>query len=104
MVRGNHETCGRAGAPGWARLMAPERQAPQGCTKGGSYRSHKPYAVRLGDLSLVVVDSAEAKNEAPLARQDRGIGRHGGTGDDRGERSGPCERNRRVGQEPTRGM
>lgn len=51
-VRGNHESCARAGA-GWFRLLdaAP---APSACPADSA-----PFTVDLGGLSLVVVDSAD---------------------------------------------
>jgi hypothetical protein len=52
-VRGNHEDCPRAGA-GWLRLMGPGPFVPGQC-------SHlAPYAVPLGAMNLVVMDSASA--------------------------------------------
>jgi hypothetical protein len=54
-VRGNHETCARAGA-GWLRLLGPGRNdATSPCV------AHlPPYAINAGRLDLVVVDAAEA--------------------------------------------
>jgi hypothetical protein len=57
MVRGNHEDCSRAGE-GWFRFLdhAPMEQSCRDLTGD--------YVVRLGDLGLVVVDSAKVKDTA----------------------------------------
>ncbi len=57
MVRGNHEDCSRAGE-GWFRFLdpAPMETACRDLTGD--------YVVRLGDLGLVVVDSAKVKDTA----------------------------------------
>jgi len=52
-VRGNHELCERAGE-GWFRFLDPRPLAP-GCQ---DYTD--PYAVAAGDLTLLVLDSANA--------------------------------------------
>jgi Calcineurin-like phosphoesterase len=52
-TRGNHEVCSRGGA-GWFRLLDP-RPYVAACE-----RYTEPYAVDLGDLQLVVLDSAQA--------------------------------------------
>ncbi len=55
LARGNHEDCNREGI-GWLYLMGAD------VTDGtASCRAHtEPYRVRLGDLSLAVVDTANA--------------------------------------------
>jgi hypothetical protein len=58
-VRGNHETCDRGGA-GWYRFL-DAGPAPEGCPAGLS----APFTVRLGDLSLFVLDSAYADDRKP---------------------------------------
>lgn len=61
-VRGNHETCGRAGE-GWFRLLDP-RPLPAACQP-----VTEPYAVPVGDLQLLVLDSAGAADAtAPADR------------------------------------
>jgi hypothetical protein len=57
MVRGNHEDCNRAGE-GWFRFLdrLPMEAACRDLTGD--------YVVRLGDLGLVVVDSAKVKDTA----------------------------------------
>ncbi len=57
MVRGNHEDCSRAGE-GWFRFLdpAPMETACRDLTGD--------YVVRLGDLGIVVVDSAKVKDTA----------------------------------------
>jgi hypothetical protein len=55
MVRGNHEECARAGA-GWARYLAPDQTAAP-CA------AHEaPYSVNIGGRSLVVFDTAIARD------------------------------------------
>ncbi len=52
MVRGNHEDCSRAGE-GWFRFLdrlPMEKNVP---------RFHRRFCGRLGDLGIVVVDSAK---------------------------------------------
>jgi len=51
LVRGNHESCTRAGT-GWSRYLAA--QAAAACTP-----TEDPYAVRLDGLDLVVMDDAD---------------------------------------------
>jgi hypothetical protein len=52
-VRGNHETCERAG-PGWLRLLGPS-------DAGAPCAAHlAPYSVPLGTANLVVMDDADA--------------------------------------------
>jgi hypothetical protein len=56
-VRGNHESCARAG-PGWLRLLGPlafDADAPCGHLA--------PYAVPLGPMTLVVMDDAGAPDK-----------------------------------------
>lgn len=55
VVRGNHELCSRAGE-GWFQLLEP-RPAPETCTN-----KRDPYRIRLENLSLWVMDSADDKN------------------------------------------
>ncbi len=55
-LRGNHETCDRAG-DGWFRLLDPA-PLPTACPEFTD-----PYAVPLGPLQLLVVDSASAGDE-----------------------------------------
>jgi hypothetical protein len=54
-TRGNHELCSRGG-DGWFRLLDP-RPYPGACE---DYT--EPYAVDLGDLRLVMLDSAQAND------------------------------------------
>jgi hypothetical protein len=54
-TRGNHEVCSRGGE-GWFRLLDP-RPYPAACEE-----YTEPYAVDLGDLRLVVLDSAQAND------------------------------------------
>lgn len=72
-VRGNHESCRRAGQ-GWWRLLDPRPlQAGRDCNDEkndaiGNYA--EPYAVPLGDdAQLLVVDSSAAPNQA-LSKDD----------------------------------
>jgi hypothetical protein len=55
-TRGNHEICSRGGN-GWFRLLDPRPYPSAGCE---AYTN--PYAVELGDLQLVLLDSAEAND------------------------------------------
>ncbi|MBC3916791.1 metallophosphoesterase [Undibacterium sp. CY18W] len=77
VVRGNHESCARAGQ-GWWRLMDPRPlQAGRDCIAeqndlGGDYSA--PYAVPLGRVGseqaqFIVFDSAKVPNK-PLAKTD----------------------------------
>jgi hypothetical protein len=61
-VRGNHESCARGGA-GWFRLL-DSAPAPAACPAPSA-----PFRVDLGDLSLYVLDSADADDAraAPAA-------------------------------------
>jgi hypothetical protein len=60
-VRGNHETCGRGGV-GWFRLLDAAPQ-PLACPSPSA-----PFRADLGDLSLYVLDSADAVDaSAPAA-------------------------------------
>lgn len=61
-VRGNHEACGRNGI-GWFRYLDPH--PPASCSDQTA-----PYAVELGDLRLIVFDSAIAEDVAPIAAHD----------------------------------
>jgi Calcineurin-like phosphoesterase len=61
MTRGNHEGCTRAG-PGWFRLLDPQLPVV------GCQEYTPPYAVPLGAVQLLVLDSANAPDEtAPAA-------------------------------------
>jgi hypothetical protein len=60
-VRGNHELCSRAGE-GWFRFLDPG-PLPATCTDYG-----EPYAVPLGELQLLVLDTAAADDRT--ARPD----------------------------------
>jgi hypothetical protein len=69
MVRGNHEDCSRAGE-GWFRFLDPMPLEKACRDLTGDY------VVRLGDLGLVVVDSAKVSdtagpdsNQVPILRQ-----------------------------------
>jgi hypothetical protein len=53
MVRGNHETCDRAG-DGWFRFL-DHAKPPNECEQIGS-----PFVVSFGDLGFVVLDSSQA--------------------------------------------
>src|ERR1700745_1147235 len=53
LVRGNHELCGRGGE-GWRRLLDPHL-ASAACTARTD-----PYALRVSELDLRVLDSADA--------------------------------------------
>jgi predicted phosphodiesterase len=70
-VRGNHEDCQRAG-PGWTRLLAPARFDPAKACEDHT----APFAVPLKDMTLVVLDNANAPDTAvdesavPVYRQD----------------------------------
>ncbi|MCC7274028.1 MAG: metallophosphoesterase [Alphaproteobacteria bacterium] len=68
MVRGNHEDCERAGH-GWFRYLDPRPRPPdcEGFTE--------PYRIAFGDFSLVVHDSAIARDQNP---RDAEIERHRG--------------------------
>jgi hypothetical protein len=57
-VRGNHESCSRAGQ-GWYRYLDP-RPRPVDCEAFTD-----PYRITLGDLSLVVLDTAHALDQRP---------------------------------------
>ncbi len=57
MARGNHEDCGRAGE-GWFRFLDPSPMATACRDLTGDY------VVQLGDLGVVVVDSAKVKDTA----------------------------------------
>lgn len=61
-VRGNHEDCSRAGA-GWFRLLDP-RAIPGTCQDYSD-----PYAVPVGDQTLIVFDSAVADDSNATAQQ-----------------------------------
>ncbi|KXS33351.1 MAG: Uncharacterized protein AWT59_0513 [Candidatus Gallionella acididurans] len=68
MVRGNHESCSRAGQ-GWWRMMDPHRLLPaQDCNdpandQTGDYSD--PYAVPLGsDTQLIVLDTSNTPGSA----------------------------------------
>jgi hypothetical protein len=59
-MRGNHESCSRAGA-GWFRFLDP-RPVPPAC---GDFTA--PYAVRVGGgMRMVVMDSSSASDFAPF--------------------------------------
>jgi hypothetical protein len=69
MVRGNHEDCSRAGE-GWFRFLDPMPLEKACRDLTGDY------VVRLGDLGLLVVDSAKVSdtagpdsNQVPILRQ-----------------------------------
>jgi hypothetical protein len=57
-VRGNHESCARGGA-GWFRLLDAGVR-PLSCPSASA-----PFRVDLGDLSLYVLDSADAPDRLP---------------------------------------
>ncbi len=59
-VRGNHETCRRAGY-GWFSFLDP-RPVPDLCTDGT-----EPYWVRRGAVGIAVLDSAGAEDAKPSA-------------------------------------
>jgi uncharacterized protein (TIGR03437 family) len=61
-IRGNHETCDRAG-DGWFRYLDP-RPFPGACQ---AYTD--PFAVIAGSLQLIHVDSAVADDNDPIADQ-----------------------------------
>jgi Calcineurin-like phosphoesterase len=62
LVRGNHELCGRGGE-GWRRLLDPH-VASVACTARTD-----PYALRVSELDLRVLDSADADDfTAPLKK------------------------------------
>ena len=61
-IRGNHETCDRAG-DGWFRYLDP-RPFPGACQ---AYTD--PFAVIAGSLQLIHVDSAVADDNNPIADQ-----------------------------------
>jgi len=67
-VRGNHETCDRAGA-GWEHFLA-----------AGAYQtcplSEDPRTVTLGDRDYVIVDSAEGMNTAMTLRHAKRPAKH----------------------------
>ncbi len=55
MVRGNHEECQRGGK-GWSRALDPyDGVSPSGCLQAGA-----PFAVDLGGVTLVALDTATA--------------------------------------------
>jgi hypothetical protein len=58
MVRGNHELCSRGGH-GWTRLLETHA-AVTACTD-----MTQPYAVTIGSLHLLVLDSAAARDAQP---------------------------------------
>jgi hypothetical protein len=60
VVRGNHESCDRAGR-GYFRLIDPRPLAPA-CAD-----MTDPYAVKAGGLDLVVFDSSAASDDRPRA-------------------------------------
>jgi hypothetical protein len=59
-ARGNHELCGRGGR-GWS-LLLDSGPAPEGCPAVSA-----PFTVRLGDLNLYVLDSADANDRLSTA-------------------------------------
>ena len=61
-VRGNHELCSRAGE-GWFRFLDPH-PLPATCTDYG-----EPYAMPLGDLQLLVLDTAAADDQTARPEQ-----------------------------------
>jgi hypothetical protein len=68
MVRGNHETCNRAGQ-GWYRYLdtAPYDNAVKNCndpTNDNTGNYNDPWAVSFGDTQFVVFDSANASKTA----------------------------------------
>ena len=59
-VRGNHETCDRAG-PGWTRILGPAAFEP-----GKPCAVHlPPYLVKAGATDLAVIDNANAPEAPP---------------------------------------
>lgn len=73
IVRGNHESCARAGQ-GWWRMLAPFPLLPgRDCNSADDDRSgdySDPYAVPLGgDAQLIVLDTSNTSNE-PIPRGD----------------------------------
>lgn len=73
MVRGNHESCARAGQ-GWWRFLDPRPVAPgRDCNRDADDRSgdfSAPYVVPVGgDAQLIVFDSAKVPYK-PLAARD----------------------------------
>lgn len=73
MVRGNHESCSRAGQ-GWWRFLDPRPVAPgRDCNRDADDRSgdfSAPYVVPVGgDAQLIVFDSAKVPYK-PLAASD----------------------------------
>ena len=63
-VRGNHEECDRGGK-GWSRALDPYAFAgADGCLRPG-----EPFTVRLGDISLYVMDVATADEGAANKQQ-----------------------------------
>jgi hypothetical protein len=60
LARGNHETCARGGR-GWY-LLLDSGPAPEGCPALSA-----PFTVRLGDLNLYVLDSADANDRLTSA-------------------------------------
>ena len=55
MIRGNHESCQRAGQ-GWTHLLDPDAANPGRICNP----AHKPYGVPLGGVTLAVIDDADA--------------------------------------------
>jgi hypothetical protein len=76
MVRGNHETCNRAGQ-GWYRYLDPAPYDATGvktcddATNDNAGNFNDPWAVSFGDTQFVVFDSANASKSAysPAAQQ-----------------------------------
>lgn len=66
MGRGNHELCGRAGA-GWFRYLDPHSPPPACAANPVVTPTYtQPYPLYLGDLRLIVFDSASACGQADL--------------------------------------
>lgn len=57
MIRGNHESCSRAGQ-GWFRFLDP-RPLPAACTDDTG-----PYLIPLGQIALAVIDSSPASDDS----------------------------------------
>jgi hypothetical protein len=66
LVRGNHEACGR-GAKGWFRQLDAGPR-PLACPATSA-----PFTVDVGGLNLYVLDSADASDRAPSAREIAGF-------------------------------
>jgi hypothetical protein len=73
MARGNHDNCFGDHGDGWVFLLDPTPYGPTPCTKSqndAEPRIEQSYALDLGDLRVIVLDTADAKYRCKRYREE----------------------------------